>query len=188
MHGTNARVKHLLADALESIRTGLAPIIETRLAVAFGPTWRRRVLAEYLRRRPLYDASLGDLTGDAGVLLTVVLQEWDTLGRHLHGCRHWIDMMRVMRNVWAHASGLDMPVAASAYTAAYELAVRAGLRNVGDIRRRRNAILREISAVPSVVATSPQEAHVRPERQDAHSPNGSVPLLREIASRVDNRP
>jgi hypothetical protein len=101
------------------------------------------VLSTYQDRHTYQgDACAGDITGDPGVLLSVVLQEWPALRRALPGCRHWIDLLKGFRNVWAHASGLRTPVAVAAYVVACELVERAGIPGLPALRATRDRLMR----------------------------------------------
>jgi Swt1-like HEPN len=162
MESDNAAVKRLLADVLEETRSALVPLVARRLESEYGTGWRARVLATYQSRHTYQgDASAGDLTGDPGVLFSVILQEWSVLRRALPGCRHWIDLLKGFRNVWAHASGLDLPVAAAAYVVACELGERAGLRNLSRLRASRDNVLAASRAFPS----RPHSIRPRPATQ-----------------------
>lgn len=142
METANALVKRLLTDILEDCRKGLAPVVAGSLHRHYGPGWRTRVLATYQDRHSYQgDACAQDITGDAGVLFSVILQEWPAVRRDLPGCRHWIDLLKGFRNVWAHASGLGLPVAAAAYVVANELGERAGFANIRQLQSRRDHVL-----------------------------------------------
>jgi hypothetical protein len=184
METANALVKRLLSDILEDSRKGLSSIVARSLHRRYGPNWRATVLATYQDRHAYQgDACANDLTGDAGVLFSVILQEWAVVRRDLPGCRHWVDLLKGFRNVWAHASGLGLPVAAAAYVVANELGERAGFRNLRQLRARRDHILR-VSSREALATTRERMAGRQIDRRRLKAPIG----VGASAATTGNRP
>ena len=91
--------KERIGRSVELLRTALAPDVRRQLELAYGEQW----LSHLRPSRSAHEPRESDLD-DVGVLLGVVLREWDTLfRRRFDGVdADLVRSVRDVRNEWAH--------------------------------------------------------------------------------------
>jgi hypothetical protein len=101
--------KERIGRSVELLRTALEPDVRKQLMAAYGDEWRDHVGSRDRDREP--EESLQDV----GVLLGVVIREWDTLFRERFGgvSKEEVRGLRDVRNEWAHRPSEEFTAARS---------------------------------------------------------------------------
>jgi hypothetical protein len=94
--------KDRISRALELLRDGLIPFVESELKGRLGPDWLRRIEAS--RERGLTRGREGKISWDSQALLKVMIDNWQSVFKYPLGHleRAWVGELLDVRNRFAH--------------------------------------------------------------------------------------